>query len=502
MRSLWVKLVSAFAGVILLGVVLNSLLINQLTQSQFSQYVTATGQVWAARLAPSLARYYAQSGSWQGVEQYLSTSGSMMGGSGETTHPSDRMGPGMMGDNGMWNGGMQDWMGSSSMMGDMWGMMDVRLILADNQGKVIADTAQTAVNQQLSANDLQAGIPLQVNSQPVGTLLAVSSTPASNSISANFLNAVQRTTWISGVVTGILGLLLGFFLFRQIVSPIQTVTEAASNIASGKLHQRVPVKSNDEVGTLARTFNQMADSLERNQRVRQNMIADIAHELRTPVTVLQANLEGMLDGVLPSSPEEIASLRDEVDLLSRLIADLRLLTLAEAGQLKLDKTMVSVDQIVDHAIEGFHMQAAEQKVTLVADMEDDITPILVDADRMNMVLRNLISNALRYTPENGKITIKASHANGNTVIQVTDTGSGIRAADLPHVFDRFYRADKSRARSNGGSGIGLAIVKQLVEAHDGRISVLSPVSSAPDEMGYGSSFSIHIPSPGSRGELS
>ena len=144
----------------------------------------------------------------------------------------------------------------------------------------------------------------------------------------------------------------------------------------------------------------MADSLERDQQLRRNMIADIAHELRTPVTVLQANLEGMLDGVLPSSPEEIASLRDEVDLLSRLIADLRLLTLAEAGQLKLDKTMVPVDQMVDHAIEGFHMQAAEQKVTLVADIEGDLPPILVDADRMNMVLRNLISNALRYTPEN------------------------------------------------------------------------------------------------------
>ncbi len=494
MRSLWVKLVSAFAGVILLGIVVNSLLINQLTQSQFSQYVTTTGQAWAARLAPSLASYYAQNGTWQGVDQYLGNSSSMMmGGTGETTSPSERMGPGMMGDNGMWNGGMQDWMGSSSMMGDMWGIMDVRLILADNQGKVIADTAQTAVNQQLSANDLQAGIPLQVNSQPVGTLLAVSSTPASNSISANFLNAVQRTTWITGLMTGILGLLLGFFLFRQIVSPIRTVTEAASNIANGKLHQRVPVKSNDEVGTLARTFNQMADSLERDQHLRQSMIADIAHELRTPVTILQANLEGMLDGVLPSSPEEIASLRDEVDLLSRLIADLRLLSLAEAGQLKLEKTMVPARRIVELAIEGFQMQAAEQKVNLVTDVADGLPPVFVDADRMNMVLRNLISNALRYTPENGEIVVHASQKDGEAILNVTDTGRGIAVEDLPYVFDRFYRADKSRSRSSGGSGIGLAIVKQLVEAHGGKVLVKSPVYSNSVQEKGGTCFTIQMP---------
>lgn len=398
-----------------------------------------------------------------------------------------------MGDNEMWNGGMQDWMGSSSMMGDMWGMMDVRLILADNQGKVIADTAQTAVNQQLSPNDLQAGIPLQVDSQPVGTLLALSTTPVSNSISANFLNAVQRTTWITGAVTGVFGLLLGFFLFRQIVSPIQTVTEAASNIASGKLHQRVPAKSNDEVGTLARTFNQMADTLERNQRVRQNMIADIAHELRTPVTVLQANLEGMLDGVLPASPEEIASLRDEVDLLSRLIADLRLLSLAEAGQLKLEKTMVPARQIVEHAIEGFQMQAAEQKVNLVTDVADGLRPVYVDADRMNMVLRNLISNALRYTPENGEIVVRASLKDGEAILSVTDTGRGIAVEDLPYVFDRFYRADKSRNRSSGGSGIGLAIVKQLVEAHGGKVLVQSPVYSNSVQEKVGTCFIIQMP---------
>ena len=178
----------------------------------------------------------------------------------------------------------------------MWGMMDIRLILADSQGKVVADTSQTDLNRQLSPVDLQAGIPLQVNSQPVGTLLAISTIPVQQSIGSDFLNAVTRSTWITGMITGVLGLVIGFFLFRQIVSPIQAITGAASKIAAGQLHQRVPGKSNDEVGMMARTFNQMADSLERDQKLRPNMIADIAHELNTPLTVLQANLEAMVDG--------------------------------------------------------------------------------------------------------------------------------------------------------------------------------------------------------------
>lgn len=497
MHSLRIKLIGAFAGVILLGVIINSLLINQLTQSQFSQYVTQTGRAWAARMAPSLAGYYAQHGSWQGVDNYFSSSGLVTGGAGAINTQSNRtgsgmMGSGMMGDSEIWNEGMGNWMGPNG-MGDMWGMMDIRLILADQKGIVVADTATTAINQQLTVRDLQAGIPLQVNSQPVGTLLALSNTPVNQSSGSDFLNAVRRNTWITGILTALFGLLLGYFLFRQIVSPIQAVTSAASTIAAGNLNQRVPVRSNDEVGTLARTFNRMADTLEQDQKTRQTMIADIAHELRTPVTILQSNLEAMLDGVLATSPEEIASLRDEAELLSRLIADLRLLSLAEAGQLKLEKRPVPVNHLVQRVIDGFRMQVAEQKVTILAEVKDPLPLITIDGDRMSMVLRNLISNALRYTSENGKIVLSATQEDREILLEVTDTGIGIAPADLPFIFDRFYRADKSRSRSSGGSGIGLAIVKQLVEAHGGSVSASSPAFPSKDGSGYGSRFSIRIP---------
>ena len=497
MRSLWVKLISAFTGIILIGVVVNSLLINQVTQSQFGQYVSETGLAWATRLAPSLANYYAQNGSWQGVDRYLGSSSTLSNTTGGTNPQLNRAGSGMMnngmmGENGMWNGGMQDWMGSGG-MGDMWGMMDIRLILADNQGKVVADTSQTDLNRQLSIADLQTGIPLQVNSQPVGTLLAISTIPVKPSIGSDFLNAVTRSTWITGVITGVLGLIIGFFLFRQIVAPIQAVTGAASKIAAGQLHQRVPVKSNDEVGMMARTFNQMADSLERDQKLRQNMIADIAHELNTPLTVLQANLEAMVDGVLPMNVNEVTSLRDETALLSRLVADLRLLSLAETGQLKLDKTTISVPDLIQRAVEPLKTQAAERQIEINVNASKDLPLVSVDPDRMSMVLRNLVNNALRYTPPNGRIDLHAEKNNEAMTIQVADSGSGIQANDIPYIFDRFYRADKSRSRNSGGSGIGLAIVKQLVEAHHGDVKVDSPIYTSAEGAGYGTCFTIKIP---------
>lgn len=499
MRSLWIKLISAFAGIILIGVVVNSLLINRVTQSQFRQYVSETGLAWANRLAPSLASYYAQNGNWQGVDRYLGSSSTMGSNPSGTNTQLNRTGSGMMnngmmGDNGMWDGDMQDWMGSSG-MGDMWGMMNIRLILADNQGKVVADTSQATINQQLSTGDLRAGIPLQVNSQPVGTLLAVSNVPANQSIGSDFLNAVTRSTWITGLITGVLGLILGFFLFRQIVLPIQAVTGAASKIAAGQLHQRVPVYSNDEVGTMARTFNQMADSLERDQKLRQNMIADIAHELNTPLTVLQANLEAMVDGVLPMDVNEIASLRDETALLSRLVADLSLLSLAEAGQLKLKKTTISIPDMIQRAVEPLKTQAEGRQIKINVNVAEDLPPVLVDPERMNMVLRNLVNNALRYTPPNGRIELHAEMNRGTMTLQVADSGTGIQANDIPFIFDRFYRADKSRSRNSGGSGIGLAIVKQLVEAHQGNVKVDSPIHTTAEGIGYGTCFTIRIPIP-------
>ena len=240
----------------------------------------------------------------------------------------------------------------------------------------------------------------------------------------------------------------------------------------------------------------MAESLDRTETQRQHLMADIAHELRTPITVIQANLEAMLDEVLPLDVEQVAVLHDETLLLNRLVADLRLLSQAEAGALKLERQETDIVGLIHRVVEKIKVQAQQNGITLENEIEENLPKIWIDADRITQVLNNLIGNALRYTPHDGKIivsAVKSTGSAGTIQISVTDTGSGIDPEALPFVFDRFYRADQSRARNSGGSGLGLAIVKQLVEAHGGKVEAISPVFSNADKQGYGTRITITLP---------
>jgi signal transduction histidine kinase len=212
--------------------------------------------------------------------------------------------------------------------------------------------------------------------------------------------------------------------------------------------------------------------------------------------VIQANLEAMLDEVLPLDVERVAALHDETLLLSRLVGDLRLLSEAEAGALKLEHHETEIGSLIQRVIEKIKVQAQQNGINLEGEIQDNLPRIWIDADRITQVLNNLIGNALRYTPRDGKIAVSATKSTGATdVIQisVTDTGPGIDPKALPFVFDRFYRADQSRARNSGGSGLGLAIVKQLVEAHGGKVEAASPVFSNADKQGYGTRITITLP---------
>lgn len=503
MRSLWLRLMGAFLLVILLGSAIDVYLISRFTQSQFSRYVTQNGLAYARQYAPAFANYYARQGSWQGVDgllrnpRQLSQGGNAAGTPGANTGQWPGMGDDMGWDGmeGMMGGGMMGgWQGGNwdgMMMGDPWSMMGARLLLADAQGVVVADTLSTDMGVGLSSADLSVGIPVQVNGQEVGTLLAVSAQSTVNSPAAGFLSDVNRSTWLAGLLAGGIALILGSLLFRQIVAPVRRLTQAARGVAAGQLEQRIPVSSKDEIGQLSTAFNQMADTLSRQQELRRTMVADIAHELRTPLSVIQGNLEAMLDGVLPTSPEEIASLRDETALLSRLVSDLRLISLAEAGQLKLERVPTSLVELINRVVEPMRLQAVATNIELTVEVSPDLPLINVDPDRISQVIRNLVANALRYTSAGCCVSIhvdhhKANGSSGEVTVQVSDNGPGIPAEDLLYVFDRFYRSDKSRSRENGGSGIGLAIVKQLVEAHGGKVAVES-------RPGSGASFSFTLP---------
>ncbi len=475
MRSLSVKLIGAFALVIVVGTAITYLVAERAVTSQFRLYVSRRGQLRAEYWAPFFADYYAQTGGWDGVEALL------------TDLSSAATPPGMMGGRGRGTGAGHGGPGGQGM-----GMMELgledHLLLADADGRVVLDSESQLVGQTLPSDELAQGVPVTVEGERVGTLLVVApETGASAALALDFLVALNRGVLLAAGVAGLVAILLGAVLVRQIIAPLRNLQSAAGAIAHGDLSQRVAITSRDEVGDVGRAFNQMAEALERDERLRRQMMADIAHELRTPLTVIQGQVEALLDGVFPLTPEQLAPVHDETILLSRLVTDLRELALAEAGQLTIERRTVDLGDLIRRAVAAVEPVAAEKDITLSLDVPPTLPPISADADRLRQVLHNLLSNALRHTPAGGRVTISAELAPGEEareqgstgtpllLVSVADTGPGIPAEDLPHVFDRFYRADKSRSRAGGGSGLGLTIARYIVEAHGGRIWAQSQV---------------------------
>ncbi len=478
-NSLIFKLLGAFLLIIVIGALVNSWLTSQAMHNAFSLYSTRNSQAWAEQLSPALAEYYSINMSWQGVETVLQ--------SGLSSSASMGMG------NSQGRGFGQGRQGSP------W-MANQRVILADEQGTVINDSSGELLGHELSAAELSNGAPVMVGGTLVGTVLVTPNNIAGvNTPAGQFLASVNKSIIISAIIAGVISLLLGAVLFFYVTAPLRQLKKAASAISSGDLSQRVNIRSKDELGDLSQTFNQMAESLDRAETQRQHLMADIAHELRTPITVIQANLEAMLDEVLPLDAEQVAALHDETLLLNRLVNDLRLLSQAETGALKLERQETDIVDLIRRVVEKIKVQAQQNGINLEIESPENLPRIWIDADRINQVLNNLIGNALRYTPQNGKIIVSAGKSSGSAgtiQISVTDTGPGIDPEALPFVFDRFYRADQSRARNSGGSGLGLAIVKQLVETHGGKVEAVSPVFSNIDKGEYGTRITITLPGMG------
>jgi signal transduction histidine kinase len=315
-------------------------------------------------------------------------------------------------------------------------------------------------------------------------------TTTSDALDTAFRAALMRALLLSTALATLTAILLSLFVSRQITLPVQRMVAAARRIGSGHYAERVtvpPADTGDELGELAAGFNDMASSLEHTERHRLELVGDVAHELRTPIATLQGYLEGLLDGVVTPSPETWARLHTETGRLRRLVDDLQELSRAEARQIAMVPKPVAPESIVDAAVSHVESQFTEKGLTLTVTELPSLPRVLADADRAVQVLSNLLTNALRYTPTPGRVEVAAMQQGAYVAFRVSDTGIGIASDALPRVFERFYRADKSRSRALGGSGIGLTIAKALVEAMGGRIMA---ESAGPDQ---GSTFTFTLP---------
>lgn len=305
---------------------------------------------------------------------------------------------------------------------------------------------------------------------------------------AKFLANVQQAALLSIAMAGLVAILVGTWLFRQITRPMDELRVAAQSLADGDLTVRIKASSQDEVGKVAEAFNHMAGEIENQENLRKQMVADVAHELRTPLTVMQGNIEAMIDELVIPDRDELNGLHDEVMRLTRLVEDLRLLSLADAGNLELTLTPLDLNELIETVTRQMVPLAMEQDVTLSNRLLSENVVIDADADKLRQALVNLISNAISHTPANGNVIIRLQSESTRVRIEVRDEGPGIPEEDIPFVFDRFWRGDKSRSRSEGGSGLGLSIVQQIITMHGGEVSLESTLEK-------GSLFIVYLPLP-------
>ena len=356
--------------------------------------------------------------------------------------------------------------------------------IADENGNIIVEGDGYLLGESVSESQLQAGSQIEVDDRMVGILL-LNAPLDKNPLEDEFIRRIGNSIFLSAVGTILLAFILGAILSRTITRPIRELTKATHEMADGKLGQQVPVRSRDEIGELASSFNKMNSDLARSFNLRKQMTADIAHELRTPLALIIGHAEGVHDGVLPPSKENFEIIREEAERLEKLVNDLRTLSLADAGELSVEFQPVEIHKFLSD-IQSHYLAPFNQKCITLNLMPAPVLLVNLDPSRFSQVLTNILDNALRFTPEGGRVDMSIRQSGDLIEISIQDSGEGVTAEDAAHLFDRFYRADESRNRDAGGSGLGLAIAKSIVEMHKGKIW-------AESETGKGLKVIIQIP---------
>lgn len=435
-----IKLLLSFLLIVVISIASVVIAAQTVNAREIQTFMFGGGMYGLGGMATRLESYYQNNGSWNGVETLLNSS---------------------MHANGNGMGGM---MGNG-------GIMSQRLRLADASGTLLVDTAIPQASGHLSAQERSSAVVLKVNGNAVGYLLPEGGIAYTASDAQALLNRLNRPALTAALIAGSAALILALLFSYGLLRPVQELTQAAAKLAHGDLSQRVRARGKDEIASLGAAFNHMAGSLERAEQSRRAMTADIAHELRNPLAVQRASLEAMQDRLYPLTAESLQPVLEQNHLLTRLVEDLRTLALADAGQLTLERTPTDFAGLVRRVADRFTPTAAARQVELHLDLPAAPLPaLMLDAVRVEQILGNLLSNALRYTPDGGQIALALASIPGAVSLSVRDTGPGIPSEALPHLFERFFRADKARSRATGGSGLGLTIARQLAEAHGGSLT--------------------------------
>jgi signal transduction histidine kinase len=350
----------------------------------------------------------------------------------------------------------------------------VPFTLADENGNVIISSNERyKVGDRVPESELTPGVPIKEDGKIIGILLPMRVPFEEQPREVEFIESTNRTLLYGALMAAIIALLLGIFLSRALTRPIRELTRATHAISEGDLSQQVPVRTNDELGELAQAFNKMSNELSRSVNTRKQMTADIAHELRTPLSLILGHAEAVHDGVLPPTRENFEIIREEATRLEHLVNDLRTLSLADAGELSTTLQTIEPGRLVQEVASLYQYQTQRKNITLELDIDAPLPGIEVDPGRMTQVLTNILDNAMRHTPAGGRIILSAKQTGESVEFAVQDSGPGVPAESLDRIFERFYRTDSSRQREDGGSGLGLAIAKSIVQAHNGQVSAES-----------------------------
>jgi len=453
--SLTRKLVLAFLAVSIVGALLAVVLAHWMTVEEFNRLVIEQAQTDFIERA---ADYYATNGSWQGVALHF------------------RQSP------------RPPYQQPSRPTSDKNSQLPIfAFTLVDQDATVVVPGGPYHLREIVPEEVIAQGEQVVVNGETVGTVIASGEPPQLAPQEERYLERTNRALFYAAGGAALVALVLGILLARGLTGPLRELTEAIRALAKGELGQQVPVRSQDEIGELAAAFNQMSAELERLIAQRQQMTADIAHDLRTPLTVIGGYVESMQDGVLEATPDRLETIYKEVQHLQRLVNDLRTLSLAEAGQLSLNQIPIAPQTLLAEVADAYQLAAKQKGIKLTLLDASDVPEILVDPDRMMQVLANLVGNALRHTPNGGEIQLKANQTQKWVDLIVVDDGEGIAPEVLPHIFDRFYRGDQARQEREGESGLGLAIAQSIIQMHQGELQANS------EGIGKGSTFTIRLP---------